>query len=396
MAVAPALSARPGRPARPLTRGTGIQRANRLTVILLALQRFSYLVPALLAVDDANERWHGLTAALIVTTVAWNVALFGSVRRDGWFPAWGPWVDAGWTTVVIMVSTWNAVAGDVQGASWARRMGQAAVALAGAAIDSIPLAALAVVIVSAGYGVAVTQGPFDELIGYVNGLVWFALIFGFVVRYLRRQGMRLDEATTERAAAEARRAAEAARHNARMAHFRALHDTVITTLVVIARGGLDHRTEEVRRRCARDADYIRRLFLDDGDQPAEPSTLDKRLPEVISGAEAFGLRVHYRHDPLPDPLPAEVSEAVSEASREALNNVVKHALVSVCWLTVLWMDGALTVRIVDRGCGFDPAAPSTGFGLPWSVVARMRAVGGDTRVLSAPGDGTTVELTWPA
>jgi signal transduction histidine kinase len=60
------------------------------------------------------------------------------------------------------------------------------------------------------------------------------------------------------------------------------------------------------------------------------------------------------------------------------------------------MDDALTVRVVDRGCGFDTAMPSTGFGLPWSVVARMRAVGGGTRVLSAPGDGTTVQLTWPA
>jgi len=105
--------------------------------------------------------------------------------------------------------------------------------------------------------------------------------------------------------------------------------------------------------------------------------------------------VHYRHDPLPDTLPAEVTEAVSEATREALNNVVKHAQASVCWVTLLWMDGALTVRIVDRGSGFDTAAPSTGFGLPWSVVARMHAVSGATRVLSAPGDGTTVELTWP-
>ena len=292
-----------------------------------------------------------------------------------------------------MISAWNTISPDVHGApSWARRAGQAAVALAGAAINSIPLAAVAVVLVSAGYALSASHGPFDELIGYINGLVWFALIFGFVVRYLRRQGMKLDEATTERAAAEARGAAEAARHAARMAHFRALHDNVITTLVVIARGGLDHRTEDVRRRCARDADYIRRLLLADGD-PTK-SSLDQRLPEVIENAEALGLRVRYRHDPLPDTVPPEVSEAVSEAAREALNNVVKHAQVSVCWVTVLWVDGTLTVRIVDRGCGFDPSVATTGFGLPWSVVARMRAVGGDTRVLSAPGDGTTVELAW--
>jgi signal transduction histidine kinase len=377
---------------RPRNLGTGVQRANRLTVILLALQRLSYLVPALLALDDPAERWPGVTAGLILLTVGWNVGMFASVRRNGWFPSWGPWVDVGWTTFLLMVASWNVSAG---APSWARRMGQAAVALAGAAIDSIPLTCAAVVLVSAGYAVANTSGPFDELIGYLNGLVWFALIFGFVVRYLRRQGMRLDQATTERAAAEAERAAAEARHSARMAHFKALHDTVITTLVVIARGGLDHRTDEVRRRCARDADYVRRLLLDD-EPVAQESTLDIRMAAVISDAETLGLRVHYRHDPLPDALPAEVTEAVSEATREALNNVVKHALASACWVTVLCVDGALTVRVVDRGCGFDTAVPSTGFGLPWSVVARMRAVGGDTRVLSAPADGTTVELTWPA
>ena len=376
----------------PLNQGSGVQRANRLTVILLALQRLSYLVPALLALDDAAERWRGVTAALILGTVLWNVWLFVSVRRDGWFPRWGPLVDVGWTTFLLMLASWNLTAG---APSWARRMGQAAVALAGAAIESIPLAIAAVALVSAGYAVSNTAGPFDELIGYVNGLVWFALIFGFVVRYLRRQGMRLDEATTERAAAEAERAAAEARHAARLAHFKALHDTVITTLVVIARGGLDHRSAEVRKRCARDADYIRRLLLDD-DPPADSSTLDTRLPVVITDAEALGLRVHYQHDPLPDKLAPEVAEAVSAATREALNNVVKHAQVSVCWLTALWMDGVLTVRVVDRGHGFDTAAPSTGFGLPWSVVARMEAVGGGTRVLSAPGEGTTVELTWPA
>lgn len=70
----------------PLTGGTGVQRANRLTVILLALQRLSYLVPALLALDDTSSRSPALTVALVTVTVGWNVALFLAVRRDGWFP----------------------------------------------------------------------------------------------------------------------------------------------------------------------------------------------------------------------------------------------------------------------------------------------------------------------
>jgi len=217
---------------------------------------------------------------------------------------------------------------------------------------------------------------------------WSALVVGLAVRPLARRGAELDEATARRVAAEA------ARHSARLAYFQALHDTVLTTLVAIARGGLDHRSPEVRQRCARDADYIRRLLLEDG-RPAD-SGVDQRLSEVIAAAEGLGLRVHYRHDPAPTSVPPEVAEALGEATREALNNVLIHAQVSVCWVTVLWADPTLTVRIVDRGRGFRPEEARSGFGLPMSITARMRAAGGVGRVFSAPGMGTTVDLSWPA
>jgi signal transduction histidine kinase len=197
-----------------------------------------------------------------------------------------------------------------------------------------------------------------------------------------------------RVAAETARAADSARHSARLACFQALHDTVVTTLVAIARGGLDHRSPEVRQRCARDADYIRRLLLED--TPPADSGLDQRLAEVIAAAEGLGLRVRYRHDPAPASVPPVVAAALGEATREALNNVQLHAHVSVCWVTVLRVGPALTVRIVDRGRGFHPEEVRGGFGLSGSIAARMRAAGGVGRVLSAPGEGTTVDLSWPA
>jgi len=382
---------------RALVRGSGVQRANRLTLILLGLQRLSYLAPTLLAIGAPDDRSPGLTVVLVTVTLAWNGALVAIVRREGWVPRWAPWVDVGWIVVVFVAATVNSATALGGGApGWARRMGQAAAALAGAAVDSVPLVALAVLALAAAYAVALAVSPaglpaqFGELGGYVNGMVWFALIFGFVVRYLRRQGMQLDLATERRAAAEA----QLAEDRARLTHFRALHDTVLTTLVVIARGGLDHRVDEVRRRCTRDAEFIRRLF--DGDAPRDRSPLETRLAEVAEAAQDLGLRVHYRRDPLPDAveLPAEVTEAMGEAAREAVNNVCRHAGVSACWLTLLWLDGTLTVHVVDRGLGFDPAVRPRGFGLRCSVDERMRAVGGAATVHSAPGDGTTVELTW--
>ncbi|HEU4346245.1 MAG TPA: ATP-binding protein [Actinoplanes sp.] len=197
-----------------------------------------------------------------------------------------------------------------------------------------------------------------------------------------------------RVATQTARAADAARRSARLACFQALHDTVVATLVAIARGGLDHRSAEVRQRCARDADYIRRLLLDD--PPPADSGLDRRLADVVAAAEDLDLRVRYRPDPAAAPVPPAVAEALAEATREALNNVRLHAQVSVCWVTVLSAGPAVTVRIVDRGRGFRPGDAGGGFGLPLSIAARMRAAGGVGRVLSAPGEGTTVDLSWPA
>ena len=82
---------------------------------------------------------------------------------------------------------------------------------------------------------------------------WFWVAFGLTVRSLRRlRADRAEESARLMAAATAQ-AADSARRTAGAAYFQALHDTVVTTLVVIARGGLGHRAAEVRQRCARAA-----------------------------------------------------------------------------------------------------------------------------------------------
>jgi signal transduction histidine kinase len=81
-------------------------------------------------------------------------------------------------------------------------------------------------------------------------------------------------------------------------------------------------------------------------------------------------------------------------AREAVTNAVKHSGPRTP-VEVLFERGEewrLTIR--DRGCGFDPVGAPAGFGLP-SMQARARELGGSLRVLSSPGEGSTVELTLP-
>ena len=369
-------------------------RANRFIVILLGLQRLSYLIPATMTLGSAAYRTGALNTALVLATITANVATFVYVVRRGWFPQWLAWADVGWACLLtLLVSVNSAGAYDDSSVNWSGRMAQAAAALAGAAIPRIAFAALAVGALMATHLWAdvLGGGSWPGCLDCLNGILWFAVIIGFAVRYLRRQGSELDRLTAERLAAQTKQAAA----QARLEHFRVLHDTVLATLTVIGRGGLEHSPEQVRERCAREADLVRRLMV--SDEQAPPRTLTQRLGQVVEEAQALGMRVHCHFNGASDgasDAPPGVAEALAGAAQEALNNVLLHSGVRTAWLTVAANGDGLLVRIVDRGCGFEPGAG--GFGLSFSVAERMRAVGGTSRVSSAPGDGTCVELSWPA
>lgn len=369
----------------------GVERANRFIVILLGLQRLSYLLPALLTLGNPAFRFGALNVAMVAITIAGNVAMFAVVARRGWFHEWMAWSDVGWATLLIIVVSLNSGAAfEDSSVNWSSRMAQAAAALAGAAIPRIAMAALAVGVLLAAHTLAeVLHGDsWLACLSCLNGIAWFAVIIGFAVRYLRRQGATLDLLTAERLAAQTKQAAA----QARLEHFRVLHDTVLATLTLIGRGGLEQSSEQMRERCAREADLVRRLMTIDAD--VQTTTLAERLTEVVDGAQALGLRVHFSADTTPE-VSDEVARAVAGAAQEALNNVLLHAGTRTAWVTATTADGALMVRVVDRGAGFHPGDSHRGFGLPWSVTERMNAVGGTSRVSSAPGDGTCVELVWP-
>ncbi|MFD1719927.1 sensor histidine kinase [Amnibacterium endophyticum] len=123
---------------------------------------------------------------------------------------------------------------------------------------------------------------------------------------------------------------------------------------------------------------------------------DDRLDEAVRLALAematrHGFRLALDADALPAACDDE-RHAVLRIAREAAGNAVRRG-------------GARTVHVVlrggaerllemrDDGCGFDPAAPTSGYGLR-SMAERARALGGRCDVDSAPGRGTTVRVVW--
>jgi signal transduction histidine kinase len=189
-------------------------------------------------------------------------------------------------------------------------------------------------------------------------------------------------------AEEARRADEREQH-------RQLHDTVLSTLTMVAAGAFAGPSPALTGQAARDLRVLQGL---DGAPASVPSGLvaltDLRPRLELAAASTADLAV--RLDLVPVTLPTPVADQLAACVGEALRNVKQHAGTGKAEVTVTGGAGWAVVKVTDQGRGFDPAAtPPSRRGIRESITARMLAAGGRAAIASQPGAGTTVTVSWP-
>jgi signal transduction histidine kinase len=220
-----------------------------------------------------------------------------------------------------------------------------------------------------------------------------------------------DSLETERRirAEEARRADEREQH-------RQLHDTVLSTLTMVAAGAFAGPSPALTAQAERDLRVLQGL-ADAPSAPAAPSVPAATATPAAPGARAAagGLapltdlgpkleRATVSTDDLavrlklvPVTLPSLVADQLAACVGEALRNVERHAGTGEAEVTVSGGAGWAVVEITDRGRGFDPATtPPSRRGIRESITGRMLAAGGRAAIASRPGAGTTVTVSWPA
>ena len=94
-------------------------------------------------------------------------------------------------------------------------------------------------------------------------------------------------------------------------------------------------------------------------------------------------------------LTAEVESTAYRIVQEALTNVSKHADATKVAVALVETDGRLEISVRDDGTGFEPSAPSAGFGLT-GMRERVELMGGRlTLESSEAGLGSLVRATLP-
>jgi signal transduction histidine kinase len=193
---------------------------------------------------------------------------------------------------------------------------------------------------------------------------------------------------------EARRADEREQH-------RQLHDTVLSTLTMVAAGAFAERSPALTAQAARDLRVLQGIegapaglngsAGANGLAPLTDLTPKLERAAASTGDLAVGLTL------VPVTLPSPVADQLVACVGEALRNVERHAGTGAAEVTVTGGAGWAVVKITDRGRGFDPAAtPPSRRGIRESITGRMLAAGGRAAIASRPGAGTTVTVSWPA
>lgn len=232
-------------------------------------------------------------------------------------------------------------------------------------------------------------------------LLTFALsaIFLMIGVVTVRTAELLDSTRTAAIEAGAADAASVAREAERSWFTVLIHDKVIASLLAVDVGTPDPRL-------VRQAE----LALAELDAPYSPAE-SRPTPSGSIDAAEFACRIRTRVTSAGDGIkveittgdaervayPAAAADAICDAMDEAIRNVARHAGSRASCLVAaeLSVDG-ISVLVIDDGRGFDPAVVGHDrFGLRKGIIGRMSVLpGGEARVESAPGSGTTIGLGW--
>jgi signal transduction histidine kinase len=225
-------------------------------------------------------------------------------------------------------------------------------------------------------------------------LVIQAVVTAALMTLVRRGGRNADAVIGGQLRVAQETQAEAARRADQRQQYRRLHDTILSTLTMVAAGALDQPSPVLSAQASRDLRVLHALSSAPEADPPGTVSLGDRLRDVA--AAAAPLRVALAVSAPDDQVPAAAADRLAACAAEALRNVSRHAGTGSAQIQLSSGPGGLVVQIIDQGRGFEAQSVARGRrGISESISGRMSEIGGSALVSGAPGQGTTVTLRWP-
>ena len=191
---------------------------------------------------------------------------------------------------------------------------------------------------------------------------------------------------------------------------REIHDTLLQSLAALgpelealavragpADGAVADELRRIRRDVRRSMHEARNSILELRQQATATSCLADSLDELAGTvAASHGVRpTVVVTGTRPEFRALEVEPQMYQIAKEAVTNAIRHGQATRIDIAVAYDGSHVSVTVKDNGCGFEPncaaAAPTDEphFGLE-TMRERAETFGGGLRIVSTPGEGTTV------
>lgn len=194
---------------------------------------------------------------------------------------------------------------------------------------------------------------------------------------------------------------------------RDIHDTVaqaLSSIRLLAHAGAGQTADSAAQRTLAQVETlagdsladVRRIVTALAPSELEDSALTTALQRMLDRThEVSGIDTELHADESLPTLPTEVEVALLRTAQSALANVRLHSHATRVVMSLIDAEDSVRLDIIDDGAGFDRAAwerageaNATSYGLRF-MRARLRELGGDLDIESAPGDGTAISMHLP-
>jgi len=233
-------------------------------------------------------------------------------------------------------------------------------------------------------------------------LIVLACIFGYVSEFEKIQNQRL--------LALSRTAGQAAALDERRQIMFELHDGILQSLatLILRLEDCGRRLSDSQQELANELrsleeltrgsmKEIRQFLAGQATKPLIAGTLVENLREEARFLrDSMGLDVILESEPEELELTPDIEREVYYVLREALTNVTRHSHASKVDIHLARKNGGLEGSLSDNGVGFHTRQhkSETGFGLT-AMEQRIKKIGGEFLVKSAPGSGTKIIFLVP-